>query len=307
MIRLVKIARERRAAFRFALMLVGISVLAWLAWMSRHEFLQLAASLSSGRFLLAVLLGVLLTLIQAQLFSSLYRRYVDGANGRALVSAFLVSQPGKYIPGKVWSVLIQSGALNSKVRIGQLALANIDLTVVTIIQVTFLGICCSIHDARYAWPVMILGVLAGALAFKYSIAEKIIRLSPRLTSVFGIALDAGIGESMRIRTVAPLIFASMMVNLAASMILLSAVGVEISSDMRLPLLSVLYLSLAISVLTFVIPAGLGIREALSAGVGLVMLPDVPVELILSAALLFRFWQILVDFVCLVVGALFAPR
>lgn len=297
---------RRRPAIRVVLTLFGLGLLVWFAWYSRDELRQLFANCDPGLLAVSIILGVVFTSIQALLFASLVGKHGDQAGSRALASAYLVSQPGKYIPGKVWSLIMQSFALDNRTRFSHIAVANIELAILSTIQAVVMGLALVYADSPVAACfVFATGLIFCAIVSVLPLADWLKRLTPKLSSVLGLAVDPAGMHRLGIPRALGLNAAGMVGNLVASWCVLLAVGAEISDADRVPILASLYLGIAVSILAIPVPAGLGVREAAAVGMGAVLAPTLSASTIISMVLFFRCWQILVDIGCALLGAILA--
>ena len=129
-----------RTALRIVLLLLGLGAIAWLAWANRVPFGAMLRSVQPTAFALAIASGVLFTATQGALYILLMRKHGQHASPRMLMAAFLVSQPGKYVPGKIWMPLMQSVALGNHGRLVEVAIANVELAALGLLQMTTLGL-----------------------------------------------------------------------------------------------------------------------------------------------------------------------
>ena len=293
-----------RRAIRIILILLGFGLLAWFTWLSHEELSRLIANCDIGLLTLSIILGVAFTFIQAVLFATLVHKHGNQTGKQILASAYLVSQPGKYIPGKVWSLAMQSLAMGNRVRISHITFANIELAIVSTIQTVTMGVALLYLDSPLIVILVVTaGLIACTIAAVFPLASRLKRLAPRLSSAVGLSTAPAEVDRLGIPRAIGLNAASMATNLAASWCVLLAAGSGIPNVDRLPILSSIYLGIAAGILALPIPAGLGVREAAAAGLGALLSPTVSAPMIISVSLLFRCWQIPVDIGCTVLGAL----
>ncbi len=294
----------RQQAFRIALTLFGLSLLAWFTWKSHDELTRLLANCSLGWLAISIVLGAAFTGIHALLFASFVAKHGDQVGARALVSAYLFSQPGKYIPGKVWSLIVQSIILDHRSRISHIAIANVELAVVSTLQVLVLGMALLCLDSpMLATLVLLIGLNLCGIVSVLPLAQWLLRLVPRLSAVVGLDADPAETRRLSMGRSLGLNAASMTSNLVASWCVLLAVGIEIPDADLVPILACLYLSIAVSILAIPVPAGIGVREAATVAIASMIAPTLSTSTIISVALLFRGWQILTDVVCTFLGAI----
>lgn len=293
--------RSRR--LRAGATLASLLVIAWLVWDAWDEIVRALSDMTPGLLALSVALGLLFSAIQGFFFAILVARYGDAGPKWRTVCAYLLSQPSKYVPGKVWPVFVQSAVIGPRAQLMPVTIANVELFLVNLLHLAALGFLCLEGFTPVGITVaLIVGPLAGALIMRVPTSRLVRRLMPSIARRIGI-LPSNNPEGDETIKGAGTILLSMLANLVASyLVLVAAVGI-IPSDQVLGLLSVLYLSNVAGSLVFLIPAGLGVRELAAAGLGAIMLPGTPASAVVTAALVFRLWQILVDAASFTAGAL----
>jgi len=294
--------------YRAVLTLAGLLILGWFAWRSRHAFGEVLAGTQPLRFLLACVLGIVFTIVQGMLFSHLVHKHSRGNAAGPLMAAFLLSQPGKYIPGRIWSTFAQSIALRQSSSLGCLAVANVELAIIGMIQMTALGIAC-LHPTPIALSVgaFALATLTCVVIMLLPTISWLARGLPGLARWLHLpAIDAD-RRVPRLREAFALTLLSLATNFAASWSVLLAADASIPAAIRLPLLASLYLGFAAGVLALPVPAGIGVREAATVGLGAMLAPQVPAALLVSVTLLVRCWQLVTDVSCLGLGLLLQAR
>lgn len=255
---------------------------------------------------MATAAGVVFTMTQAALFAELMRKQCAAVPRRGLAAAFLLSQPGKYVPGKVWSPLLQAFVLRNAAPFGGIAIANVELAAIATLQVTALGVASLYaRSPLVAGCALGTGLLTSALIAMLPTGRLISRTFPRLASTLKVASSGGPEQRGRFSRMLWLCAAGIAANFVASYLVLVAAEATIPLSMRTVILGTLYLGFAVSMLAVPVPAGLGIREAAAAAIGSLAVPDVPASLIVSAAVFFRGWQIFVDLACLATGVAMA--
>ncbi len=115
--------------------LAAIIFLCLLAWRQRHEILALL----SGADVLWLSLGFLLLLlsnISCAFFFLHFVRREDGmgADSPTVLGVFLFSQVAKYIPGRIWGVVMQAGMARGGLSIKALAVSNLEIAFVLIVS-----------------------------------------------------------------------------------------------------------------------------------------------------------------------------
>lgn len=247
--------------------------------------------------------GVALNLVFGLQFDELLAKQGGTHARRRRVAAYLLSQPGKYVPGKIWSAMMQSFALRRESGITTITLANLELAVIAAIQSTGLGAACLLRQHPvWATATLVATVLATMLVAYLPSGRIIAKISPRMQRWLRLpALPSRPGPGTY-RTQLQLALAALTCSFLASWCLVAATQPMVTPDQILPLLACLYLGFAASVLIIVVPAGIGVREAAVVGLGRMIAPELEPTLIISIALLIRCWQLLVDVVSLCLGA-----
>lgn len=294
---------------RTTLAILGFGLLAWLTWDSREELSRLLADCNISLLSASVALGIVFTLAHGALFANLVRKHGGSNTGTiALASAYLMSQPGKYIPGKVWSIGIQMLALEKTTRLPQVAIANVELAMVAAAQSIAMGIALLFGNSLLLVCLLLAaGSIACAAISVFPSTSLLSRLAPKLSLAMGLGNDSSGSTRFSILRAIGLNAACMALNIAASWCVLLATTSGVSDADRLPVLSSLYLGIAAGILALPVPAGIGVREVAAAGLGTLLFPSVPPPLVISVALLFRCWQIPVDIGCLAFGVLISRQ
>lgn len=282
--------------WRFALLaLAGGVVLAWLAWHSRDDLLRVLSNVSPWWIAASIVGGVILNVIYGLLFDRILTKYSGHPHPMLHVAVYLMSQPGKYLPGKLWQAVMQSIALGGgHTGVASVGVANIELSLVAVLHATGLGLIC-LFAASPALAILVAAatIAAGWALVQFPSGRVLLALFPRLRGWLKASADDTRAATNALALVL-LTIGALTANFAASWWLLVAAHTSLSSLQLAHLLASLWLGIAASLLALPIPAGLGIREAAVAGLGTVLAPDVPATMLISIALLARCWQLLVD-------------
>lgn len=294
---------DRGRRLRTAATMTSLLVLSWLVWDVWDDIVLTLSDTSPHLLVASIAFGVAFTAIQGLVFAILMARHTDPGPTWRMVCAFLLSQPSKYIPGKVWPVFVQSAVIGSRAPPVPVTLANLELFLLNLLHLVALGVLC--HEGFTPVGIvsaLAIGPVAGALVMRVPTGRLVERLAPSIGRRLGMASSRDRGRVSALPA-GGTILASMLANLSASyLVLMAAMGI-VPGDQILAVLSVLYLSNVAGTLVFLIPAGLGVRELAAAGLGAMMLPGTPASLVVTAALVFRLWQVLVDAASFATGAL----
>lgn len=286
-------------AARHVLGFVGLVLLAALAWHWRASIADVLRTVDAAILVAAVALGLALAVVQGLCFAELMRKNGASATRTALVAAFLLSQPAKYVPGKVATPILQRISLGPAAGTATTLAANVDLALVMTVQVTGLGVAFAFVSA--ARPVLaLLSVAATAVAVTGllrvdGLARLLVRRlrRPRWLEAAPPGPRPSMGHAMTLAAV------SLALVVAASVCVLRSTPA--ADGAIAPTLASFFLGFASSLVAFVVPAGVGIREAATAGAGTLIPGAPPPHVLVALALLFRCWQLTVDAASAVIG------
>lgn len=280
----------------------GVLVLLALAWHSRDALTEILVSLRPGEFTGAVVLGVALTTAQGLLFGLLLRK--NGSSGplRGALVAYLVSQPGKYVPGKIWGPLMQKASMGKDSSLVSIGTSNIELAVVSLMQMGCLGgACLAIAYPATSLALLAAGVVIGALLLRLRALAIVSRSLPAFGNWLGIDPAMPAAPPTPFPVAIGLSLGVMTLTLAASWLVLQATGLNYPVPEQATLLGTLFMGFGLSLLMLFVPAGLGVREAVTAGIGIVTAPGFTESQLIAVALVARAWQLAVDLACLLLG------
>jgi hypothetical protein len=290
--------------YRAIVALAGFAVLGWLTWRSRTALDDVFTRVSPVPFTVACALGVVFTVVQGTLFSLLVRKHSNQHPGISLVAAFLLSQPGKNVPGKIWAPLMQALTLRQTASVGGLAVAYVELAIIGIVQMTALGLAFMTTSSPLLSVIALAAGMTACVAFSMMpTVSWLMRAFPNAVRRMRLPLASGDEHGAKLSTATGLTVLSFATNAVASWYVLRALDGSIPADMHVPILANLYLGFAASLLALPVPAGIGVREAATAGLGAVLTPQISNSLIVSIALFVRCWQLAVDASCFALGAL----
>lgn len=180
--------------------IILLGVLAWFAWALYIGRNEVGGLLTGARWGIATLSIVVLTVANA-LAGTIYASCIgEGSDERkkrtVIIGAFLFSQLAKYLPGRIWSIVIQVRLLNMPGGSVRVLSANLELVLANLIIVTGVGVAalCGVYAGTAAAVVMlpVFAVMAaGALHFRF--ADRLIAiLCRRFPSLaHRLRLDAG--------------------------------------------------------------------------------------------------------------------
>ncbi|MBW8369343.1 MAG: hypothetical protein K0M70_16010 [Arenimonas sp.] len=281
--------------------LASCALLVWLAWDARTEIAGALGVLRADYLAASIVAGVLFTLVQARIFALLVPGRSGPGSARKTMAAFLLSQPSKYLPGKIWPVFVQAAILGPSARAVTITIANLQLFLISMLHLLALGLLCLDHfSLRGLAAALVIGPLAGTMVVVLPVAAVARRLAPRMALRMDIRNEPALAPGT-VRDSAIGISVSMVANLLASTALLLSIGDAVPRENLAGVLAVLYLGNILGALVVIVPAGIGIRELAAAALGALLLPGIPASLIVTAAVVFRLWQVVVDVLSFALG------
>lgn len=215
---------------------------------------------------LALLLLVCANTVSATLFASLASdKKINGYDRVEITSVFLISQSAKYVPGKIWSVLMQAVYLRDRIAAGKMIAANIEVALLMLGTVSMIGLGVATWvglSKLFGLLVTVLGILATLLIVMRSPLRRLIfRSLARLRNkgpVPHIHPEADKAHGSMIALYVKLIgFASFYL---AGWLVFIGPALDIEIQVALKWVGLMSLSYALGVLSM-FPAGVGVREA----------------------------------------------
>lgn len=285
--------RLRRIA-RAVLAIAGLAVIAWMAWANRQELADAFRMMSPWDFLVAVAAGLAFMACQGLLFALLAAKVGIDVGRREAITAYLITQPGKYLPGKVWIAVMQAMYVGSRRSLIRIAWANFELFLIACTQMVALGIAC-LFGSALAWALAIAAGLAFSCLVTATNGHRVLAFLFRRLTIPAVGEPGG-RDARRPGTAANLItnLSLMGLNLLASLLVIRAALPELGLGAYLPIAAVFYLAFTASFLAFPVPAGIGVREAATVAIGATLLPEVPSSTLVVVALVARCWQLTLD-------------
>lgn len=275
------------------LFLAGLAFFLALVFQSRQETQAILARIHWPLFLLSVLIAVADNILFSILFQQLLLKYNFPLRYTQVGQMYFLGQMAKYIPGRFWSVLYHATFVDAPGATGAMLAANLDLTAVTLLRNIFIAAALLLFFQQAWWAGA--AFLVGAIAFWYLSRScwitRIFAIVLRFFHLRGITLRACV-ENLSGKTAFLINSGTWAAFLAANfMVMRAALGFTWEQSA----LYIAYFGLAwvIGVLSFVVPAGFGIRELV-----FVLLAQnfghtqaLSTETLAAIAIVYRFWQI----------------
>lgn len=289
---------------RVLLSLAGLAILVWVVWSEWTLLMQTLRGLDAGLSLISLVLLCCANFCIAVLFMGIARHVgVREATRLEIMATYLVSQVAKYLPGKVWSVAMQSLYLGNRVGNVQLVLVNIELAFVALVLTTVIGLAL-LAGLQSSYVVGMLVLVMGAVAIQWMLARGLmVAMALWLVRKLRIGLQysqeqSPYEDSWRAKVALFLlliIFASLYI---AGWGLLSGPAIGQDLNQAMLLVAVMALSYVIGMLSLV-PAGLGVRELAMIVLG--GLGQLDPSLVAAIALVTRAMLIALDVVTTLAG------
>lgn len=248
------------------LVCVGLGIILLIAtrqWTSIEAAVsQLVAHAAALALLLLVCANVVAGLLFALLASD---KETNGHAHLELSSVFLISQSAKYVPGKIWSIVMQAAYLRGRFSAGSMLLANIEITLLVLGAVSMIGIGIAIwtDDAKaFGLLVAIAGIMATVLLIRRGPLRK---MAFRVIARFGSSAAALHAQTCASRTngglsASFLLLTGFAIFYVAGWLIFAGPALDIEIQIALKWVGLMSLSYVLGVLSM-FPAGIGVREA----------------------------------------------
>lgn len=284
--------------------LAALALVGWQLWLHRDHVAQAWSGLDTWRLLAAMLLGLLAQFFFALAWCRLIRTGGSGPTLRMDLSRWLLTLAGKYLPGKIWQgvgrVAMYSGELPAQ-RVGAVYVREMLLSI---------SVACTlgaVHGIAYASLLgpLAWGLLPAALALAL-LAHPALSLHLRACLPKRLhAAGADGAPSGRQLASAWLLQLAGYLCLGLALVLIADGVVETTPEIAAAIVSGLCLAGIAGIAALVVPAGLGVREAMLAAY-LAQYMNLGEASLL--ALLARGWLTLAEAAAIGIGlALAAPR
>ena len=252
----------------------------------KNHFLNVSLIL----FVLSVLFGIIGNLGFAFMFHALLSKYGLETNKIKSLSLFYISQITKYIPGKVWSYFFQISRINAPNSTLIIVGSNLELMALSIIINLTIGVMLYLSNQAYLYALCILisGFLISFIFKKISVLSFL----PEKIKVF-IGIAEALPSRKKLSSMTFLQCWLFSIVYTVSHLILFQAFFDISTDDAIQLTAFLLISWVVSLFAIVMPAGIGVKEAVF--IFLAANEDnYDTSFLASVAIISRFWQITVD-------------
>ncbi|MBV1959950.1 MAG: hypothetical protein KUG53_04370 [Pseudomonadales bacterium] len=204
---------------------------------------------------------------------------------------FLLSQITKYIPGKIWSYLMQMTHLPPGAKIQSMLRANIDLMILSIWRNIVIGVSLLIFisgSTLLSFIVVTIGFTASMIVISGVHWKIVTACLPGITEGDQGSIKITVNHRVTLE-----IWSSGLLTIIGQYIFLRY-GIFIDESLTLTLIAINLLSWVISTALFIFPAGIGVREWVF--IQTAQLTGIASSIAAPITLFIRFWQISVDVV-----------
>ena len=285
-----------KAIIRPALFFIGLVFFAFLIIRSWQETQNILRTLNWPLFLLSALIAVADNALFSFLFQTLLTKYNFYIDYPRIGQMYFYGQIAKYIPGRFWSVFYHATFLQRPGVTKIMLFANLDLTAVGMLRNVVIAIALILFY-RQAWLAGIVFVL-GSLAFWYfSKSCWIARIFQFVTRHLKSSSDniSRCTTSNNNKNILLINVGTWTTYLTANFLLMKA-AFNLPVEEAAPYIAYFALAWVVGAISFIVPAGIGIREITFVylvrymGQGQVT----GIETITAIAIVYRFWLILME-------------
>lgn len=284
------------------LFIVGLVFFIILIVRSWHETQTILQTLNWTLFILSILIAMIDNTLFSFLFQQLLKKYDFDIDYPRVGQMFFYGQIAKYIPGRFWSVFYHATFLQRPGSTKAMLYANLDLTAVVMVRnavIAFFIILLQ-WNVLIALTVAILGTILFWFLTRSCWIVRIFQSSIFRKRSANTATPCQANINNRIVLLIG-VFNWVTFLVANLLVMISAFGFNVAEAM--PYIAYFGIAWVVGVLSFIFPAGIGVREitfiflaqAFSQG------QVVSVETLTAIAVVYRFWQILLEFGSLSIG------
>lgn len=276
-------------AFLWLLTLASVVFVVHFGWsIDLSGVSQIFHGIHWGYFLVASLLSVAHVVVCGRIFSAA----LDQKAGSGVLPIFVISQVAKYVPGRIWGVVMQKALIGADAPTMHVLSANGRVTV-TVVASQLLVV--AVLGGLFGWvtPVVALFAVSACLA-----SGALMAFAARQT---GWSLLAAWRSSRVARSSAMYVVLSAVVTVAGWMVLYSA-ALGLDGKDALEIVAVSAGSFLVG-LASVLPAGLGTRDAAYIVFGSAPRLSLDLALLPALAIVSRIWLLATDVLCSLVGFL----
>ena len=293
---LLSIYKSNRKLISSLLFVLGLIFLLLLVKQSWTEIKNTLSSIRTFEFTLAVAIGILSNFVMAIYFNRLLKKYDVLISDRFAIKLFMVGQIAKYIPGKIWSFAYQISQIEKLGGAAGVILANFELIIGAIYLITLIAlvIFSLLMSKLLAFILCILGLLVFIIIYKNNIIKKILNLIGNLYK--NKIQTIKINKSSTSILSGFFIFSLFCTFYVLSSYYMLRSAFDFTLQETLLYVAILSTSWVGGIIIFIVPLGVGVREYLFVITASYFTSSVPMEVMLSIAVLSRITQIIQELI-----------
>jgi hypothetical protein len=276
------------------LLSVGVLFLLYLFFQSRHDIQHHLERTNLSFLALSLIVGLAGNGVQGLLFRDLMKKYGVSLDDSRAMTLFFYGQIAKYIPGRVWSVVMQRTLIDQGGSLMALVYANVDQMIfsVCIMSLISLNFLAATGEVTLLFFCTLAAAALSVTMMKSRTLARVIRYMIRhFRARETIACqEYGFIDGGRIATY----FAVNLLSAVAAYYLLFYAVFGFTFRESAFYISCLGLSWLIGAIALVVPAGMGVREGVFIVLSRYLGSDLQTELLVSIAVIVRCWVILQD-------------
>ena len=290
-----------------AIALVSLSVF-FIFHIVHEEWSLLYLSISKinvSLFLLSLFLATISNVYAGLFFAALITSHDQTSDKNISTGTLLLSQIIKYIPGKIWSYVFQFGALSSTTSKTAILITNFEIILISSSILFLLSISALLFpNMIFLLPLtLLLSYISVLLANTRIIDNMVILLLKRIKHINIThkerhhlpALKTSIGLSIW-----------MTLNFISLVVLIESLWI-LSHSQIITYTASMLLSWIVGLLIFIVPAGIGVREASFIMISSIFISILSPAQLAITALIVRFWQLIQDAICAILAIYFFSK
>lgn len=287
----------RSSLFTFGLLFIAIISIA-----NINELSKILTEINLIYFILSIFISILGSFLTSLMMRELFLKYEISIDCISCHKIFFYSQIAKYIPGKIWSIYYQKTLFDIKSNIKNCAysaiiLTNIELSISVLNIVTSIALLLisSTHSKTISLFIFTFGIVSNAIiinnCYIYKYTKKIFSLSNKLNNLH--MCDCNL-QNKYSTTFFYFISFSILYFFSNYIMMLSVFN--FSTNENILYISYMSISWVAGVISFVIPGGFGIKEFTFISLSNFLSTDVPIDSLISIAIIHRFWIIIQELI-----------
>ncbi|MBT3422846.1 hypothetical protein HN680_02650 [Candidatus Peregrinibacteria bacterium] len=286
---------------RTILFIVGAVFFVTLIIRSWNEIQTILQTLNWSLFILSIFVAMLDMILFSFLFQQLLKKYDFDIDYPRIGQMFFYGQIAKYIPGRLWSVFYHATFLKRPGATKAMLFANLDLTAVGMLRSLVIAVTLILYQRNIliALIIAILGIIIFWLLTRSCWIARIFKnFFRRNQTNKTVPCQSKIDDPV-VHLIGILNWVTFLI--ANFLVMQSAFGFSVTEST--PYIAYFGIAWVVGVLSFIVPAGIGIREITFIFLAQVFNQNqiVTLELLTAIAIVYRFWQIFIEFGSIGIG------